>query len=292
MESVSSFQKSAMGCDNMSPMKCSIIIPTKDRNCRLWLVLKALEHQVDPSVEVIIVMDGCCPETIREFDGFTFSYQPRKIIARHNVGRAAARNLGLNHAKGEIVIFLDDDRIPAPDFIAKHLAGHRKHCVLIGERKEVNLSEAEIELFSSSGGLGWLVAVYQSAYVELFNDMTKKVLLHPLSYFRWLGLATGNVSIAKKDLDRVGAFDGNFVGWGYEDIELGYRLFREGIPFIKDSSIVNYHLVHKHSPNKSAEEYRNISYFLKKIKGDIISRMVLKLLRLRLNIRVIFKTYI
>lgn len=276
----------------MSKITGSVIIPTKDKISRLRLILKVLAYQVTGEIEVIIVLDGCRPEIIAEIDRLPLPYPLKKIISTQNIGRAAARNLGLNAAQGEIVIFLDDDRIPAPDFLAQHLAGHRKRCVLVGERKQVDLSEKEIELFESDFRFGRLNEIYQRAYVEFYNNLTKKVLLRPRSYFRWLGLATGNVSIARADLQKVGGFDENFTGWGYEDIELGYRLFREKIPFIKDSSLINYHLIHGHGHGKSGEEYQNINYFIKKVPGDFILKLILRLLLIRLNIRVFLKIYL
>jgi glycosyltransferase involved in cell wall biosynthesis len=273
----------------MSSLKGSIIIPTYDKFTRLRFILETLKYQVNESIEVIVVFDGCRPEIIAEFDCLHLPYHPKKIVSKHNVGRAAARNLGLRAARGEIVIFLDDDRIPAPDFIVKHLAGHEKRCVLIGERKQVDLSEAEIASYAADFRGERLPEIYQRSYIEFFNNLTKKALLSPHSHFRWLGLATGNVSIARDDLLKAGGFDENFTGWGYEDIELGYRLFREQIPFIKDASIVNYHLVHGHGQGKNQEEFRNIRYFIHKIQGDLIPRTILQLLLLRSNIKVLFK---
>ncbi len=270
----------------MTKIKGSVIIPTKDKFSRLRLILEALAYQVTEDIEVIVVLDGCRPETIKEFDQLRLPYQPRKLVSVQNIGRAAARNLGLRAAQGEIIIFLDDDRVPAPDFLVKHLTGHRKQCVLIGERKQVDLSETEIRQFAMSFNPDHLNDIYKRGYVEFFNCITKRVLLSPHSSFRWLGLATGNVSIARADLIKIGGFDENFTGWGYEDIELGYRLFREKIPFIKDSSIINYHLVHEHYSGKNVEELHNLIYFIRKINRDFIPKAILRLLLFRINIRI------
>ena len=75
--------------------KCSIIIPTKDKNSRLYLTLKCLEPQVDENTEVLVVFDGCTKETIDEFNTFKWNMNVQKVISVQNVGRAAARNLGI-----------------------------------------------------------------------------------------------------------------------------------------------------------------------------------------------------
>ncbi|HEX3046581.1 MAG TPA: glycosyltransferase family A protein [Bacillota bacterium] len=75
----------------MSIIKGSIIIPTKDKITRLQLILTALSSQVNENIEVIVVLDGCQPEIILEFDRLELSYHPKKIVSKQNVGRAAAR---------------------------------------------------------------------------------------------------------------------------------------------------------------------------------------------------------
>jgi hypothetical protein len=42
---------------------------------------------------------------------------------------------------------------------------------------------------------------------------------------------TGNCSIRADDFDALGGFDEDFEGWGGEDIEMGFRIFRRGVPF-------------------------------------------------------------
>ncbi len=45
----------------------------------------------------------------------------------------------------------------------------------------------------------------------------------------WLYFLTGNASVRRSDLMRVGCFDESFTGYGHEDLELGYRLERAGV---------------------------------------------------------------
>ena len=97
--------------------KCSVVIPTKDKNSRLYLTLKCLEPQMDDNSQIVVVFDGCSKETLDEFKTFKWNMNVKQVISENNVGRSAARNLGLNAADGDVVIFLDDDRLTEKDFI-------------------------------------------------------------------------------------------------------------------------------------------------------------------------------
>ncbi len=53
---------------------------------------------------------------------------PMRVFTQtQNAGPGAARNRALDAAKGDIVIFVGDDIVPEPDFLARHLAWHRAH---------------------------------------------------------------------------------------------------------------------------------------------------------------------
>jgi len=88
----------------------------------------------------------------------------------------------------------------------------------------------------------------------------------------------GNWGLGKKSITRLGLFDEKFAGWGWEDAELGYRLAKDHIPFIKDSANINYHLVHPVNKKAIKEEQQNFLYFYNKIKDDPKARRFLKLL--------------
>ena len=67
--------------------------------------------------------------------------------------------------------------------------------------------------------------------------------LHPPSRKKlsWLYFLTGNASVRRDDLLRAGCFDENFTGYGHEDLELGYRLQRDGVEILYEPRAVNYH---------------------------------------------------
>jgi glycosyltransferase involved in cell wall biosynthesis len=255
--------------------KASIIIPSKDKLSRLRLLLQALEGQVDDSIEVIIVFDGCLQSTLTDFDKLKFSFIPVKVVLKNNVGRAAARNRGIEKANGEIIIFIDDDRIPSENFVKRHIEGHvkNKKCIILGRRRDVSLTENEIEeLFFKETLRKGIKGIDARSFLAEKIALPRKPN-HPLN---WLHFYTGNVSVEKEDLEKAGCFDENFKGWGHEDVDLGIRLCKNRLAFVVDEEAVNYHILHESNySDKRLEALKNLGYMVDKYKSDFILYRIL-----------------
>ena len=66
------------------------------------------------------------------------------------------------------------------------------------------------------------------------------------------------MSVSRKDMDKLGAFDASFVGWGHEDTELGYRVSQQGMALMLiKADAVAYHQYHYISEAKEAERANN-----------------------------------
>lgn len=82
-------------------------------------------------------------------------------------------------------------------------------------------------------------------------------------HLAWTFFITRNVSVRKSLLDSVGPFNEKFRGWGYEDWELGYRLYKSGVKILEDREIFSYHQEHPFlAVDRSGEQMFN---FLKLI---------------------------
>lgn len=98
-------------------LRISVIVPAKDAQDSIAACLDALIHQqgfqFGCDYEVILVDDGSRDQTaeIAESRGV-------RVISQLNAGPAAARNNGVAHANGELVLFTDADCVPSPDWIA------------------------------------------------------------------------------------------------------------------------------------------------------------------------------
>ena len=114
----------------------------------------------------------------------------------------AARQIGVQLAVGERVLFLDPDQVVESGCLREHLwYGRRGFDVVIGDRHSV-----EIDTGSAWSRLRWDALTHQPDW--------------------WLSFFTGNSSVETRLLNRVGGFDPRLQYWGLDDTDLAYRLFR------------------------------------------------------------------
>jgi GT2 family glycosyltransferase len=195
----------------------SVVVPTFNRLPRLRETLVGLAGQVgvDDGFEVIVVSDGSTDGT----DDYISSDQlPLPIIAltQPNGGPAAARNKGIAAASGELVLFIDDDVVPTPDLIAAHLRRHDHpddDLVVVGPMETP-------EGYPLSPWVRWEQAMLYKQY-EAMNRGDYGATARQFY--------TGNASVARRHLAAAGGFDPTFRR--AEDVELAYRLARQGLHF-------------------------------------------------------------
>ncbi|MCW4029805.1 MAG: glycosyltransferase family 2 protein [Candidatus Bathyarchaeota archaeon] len=90
----------------------SVIIPTKNSAKRISNCLKSLFHQSFKSFEVIIVDGHSTDDTVRLASAFPVT------VCYENYGtRGGACNVGAQNAKGDILVFTDDDCLFPPDWL-------------------------------------------------------------------------------------------------------------------------------------------------------------------------------
>ncbi|HEY5714646.1 MAG TPA: glycosyltransferase [Candidatus Gracilibacteria bacterium] len=215
-------------------MKFSIIIPTIGRET-LTQVLEGITQctdykSIDP--EVLVVWDGEAKYQISDI-----RYQKVKVLETGTkVYAGGARNLGLEYARGDIVIFISDDTIPTKSWLQKiykfHVLNPQKEKALLGK---INwTSELQKDSFHR-----WLLDHGQFNFKELgVRSMGQGESFHapyliphtPYRYFY-----TSNISV-KRALIEDERFDLQFEGWGFEDGEFGYRLQKKGMKLYYDQS--------------------------------------------------------
>ncbi len=100
---------------NVAACKVSIIVRTMNRPGLLREALASISDQTCESLEIVVVNDGGADvsQVAEEFKGNPFEL--RLIDLETNLGRSAAANAGLQQARGEYILFLDDDDLILPD---------------------------------------------------------------------------------------------------------------------------------------------------------------------------------
>ncbi|HEX7152802.1 MAG TPA: glycosyltransferase family 2 protein [Thermoanaerobaculia bacterium] len=207
-------------------MYFSIVIPTYNRLDMLLRVLDALERQVDaPPFEVIVINDGSTDDTDRvvsQRKGITYRLQP-------NGGPGRARNHGVTLAQGQYVIFIGDDTVPEPRFLAEHARVHR--------------DAGDDPLVACLGYTGWPREERVTAFMDYINDyglqfgykLIEDGATVPYNFFY-----TSNISLDRQ-LIAAHPFDTSFPSAAWEDIELAYRLDSKGLKIRYNAKAVTRH---------------------------------------------------
>lgn len=204
----------------------SVILPTYNRVQRLAQVLLGLERQTVSlnDFEVIVVSDGSTDGT----DAFLKTLQtPLKLVAvtQENQGPAVARNTGVQRATSELILFIDDDVVPAPELLSEHLRMHggQNNIVVLGPM----LSPPGVKL---APWVEWEQEMLMKQYVAM-----QKGYWEPTARQFY----TGNTSIRRQAVLDAGGFDSRFRR--AEDVELAYRLARQGLRFVFNPQAVGFH---------------------------------------------------
>src|SRR5580704_11537693 len=204
----------------------SVVIPTYNRLDTLRYVVPSLlgNSLRAERFEIVVADSNSTDGTADYLAGVSAEDKRVRHLPGPYTGRAMARNAGIEAARGEVVMFTDADIIADPALLERHLAHHAA---------ARNIAVVGMELQVSS----------LTDYERLAAHPEQRTPLHPRNRKRlsWLYFLTGNASVRKSDLDRVGRFDENFTGYGHEDLELGYRLQQAGIEIRYEPCAVDYH---------------------------------------------------
>lgn len=209
----------------MSGPDLSAIIPAHNGGQVLRRAVEALQAQdaAPERYEVVVVDDG---STDGSTDSLEAVARPAslRVLRQPKRGRAAARNRGAAEARGRALLFLDADIWAAPGLISAHLAHHDGGGVVGVQGRSVQHPDT-------------LTTVFMRA-THLLPDLTRR-RREGLSPFH---VVTRNFSVTASAFRDAGGFDEGFVGYGWEDIELGLRLQRQGVRLRYEDAALAYHV--------------------------------------------------
>ena len=198
-------------------MKFSIVIPLKTDNAYIRETLARLKEIDCTDFEIFVLPDEPC--------SWDDSVQ---VIPTGAIGPGAKRDIALEHARGEIVAFLDDDTFPARDWLknaVKYFADPRVAAIggpAVTPATDNLLQQASGGVYTSLLGGG----NYAYRYLP---KQTKEVDDYP----------TCNLLVRRSVMQQLGGFDTTF--WPGEDTKLCLDIVKLGMKIIYAPDVVVYH---------------------------------------------------
>ena len=186
----------------------SIIVPVYNGDRFIGRCLESiLRNKTDVPFELIVVDDGSTDRTAEIVRSFPCSY-----YRIEKSGVAAARNLGIRKAKGEILFFFDADVILREDTLSrflKHFQEDPDVCVVQGRWDSESPSRAFASRF------------FLLKYTYSLNQLMDKARRTEVA-----NLETGNMAVKAEVFRQVGGFDEGYKSAGGEEHELGLRILQ------------------------------------------------------------------
>jgi peptidoglycan/xylan/chitin deacetylase (PgdA/CDA1 family)/glycosyltransferase involved in cell wall biosynthesis len=200
----------------MTALRFSVVIPTYQRRDVVCASVAALARQeFGGAFEVIVVVDGSTDGTAAALRRLSVPF-PLTVLEQSNQGASQARNHGANIARGEILLFLDDDMESDPRLLSEHDQSHRAGA-------DVVLGHIPLHPDSPPSVLTQGVRDWAEQRARRLSVAGATLTLHDL--------LTGQMSLRKEIFAQVGGFDTDFTcggSFGNEDVDFGYRLLQRG----------------------------------------------------------------
>lgn len=238
----------------MTAPAVSIVTPTRQRRNSLARVLEALGHQSCSSdfFSVVVVCDGCTDGTAEMLRTARYPFDLQVIEQEPCVGPAAARNRALLTAAAPIILFLDDDVVPAEQLVETHAAHHMNapDVVVIGPLVAPPVRQKP--------WIHWEAETLRKQYAEMQEGAWAPT---PRQFY------TGNASVRRDHVLAVGGFNPGLRRG--EDVELAVRLQRRGLRFIFEPAASGIHFAERSFASwiDAAGEYGRIEAMMGPVWG-------------------------
>lgn len=252
----------------------SVVVSAYEQPAYACFVLEALCRQTLLPAEVLVADDGSSDAMGRALSEIAGNVPFRLVrVWQPDEGFRAARsrNNAIYHARHDAMAFLDQDTLPHRSWLeccVEHLAPGRICIGYILNIPESMGGKLDRDRVKSGEFEEW----HDSKENRRLATLQRKVAAYGL--LRRLGLGIrgrpavgfGNVAAWRPDLLNINGFDEEYIGWGQEDDDLGWRLYMAGV---RPTAVVNKALVSHipHPRSQSADNWRhgaNIERYRKK----------------------------
>ena len=225
--------------DEFSPT-VSVIVPVKngaEHVKELLDSLMKLDYEKDKSE--LIVVDGRSTDGTRDI----VAQYPVKLVLEERPGLNAARNTGIKHAKGQVLVFTDVDCIVPGDWLRKIILDFRD---------------------SQVGCVGGSVSGYYDNFLSRYADESFLPVLRSFKERQVLIKVKPpqlypvgcNMAVSREATEKVGVFDER-IKYGFDEDELAERICENGYKMVLDHDVL---IKHKHRPSLSELLKQNFNY--------------------------------
>jgi len=219
--------------------RISVVIPAYQEAETIDRCLAALAGQTAPAeqFEVIVVDDGSTDGTAERVQ----AHPGVCLLVQERAGPAAARNRGMDRARGEIVLFTDADCEPAPDWIER-MAAPFDDPQVDGVKGAYRTRQREL-----------VARFVQAEYEDKYDQMAGRATIDFVDTY-----AAG---YRRAVLVASGGFDPAFPSASVEDQELSFRLARQGHRLVFAPQACVYHWGHPRTAWAYARRKFRIGYW-------------------------------
>jgi glycosyltransferase involved in cell wall biosynthesis len=210
-------------------IRYSVIVPAYNAEKTIEKCLNSLTRQSihEKSYEIIVVDDGSSdgtPEIIKNFR-VKYLYQPNK-------GPATARNLGVENAQGEVILFTDSDCVPQMNWI---------------EEMVKPFSDADVAAVKGA------YRTEQKSLTARFSQIEFEERFEMLKRSESIDMVdTYSAAYRRSVFLSLGGFDPSFPVANNEDTELSYKMSMAGHKMVFNPDAIVYHLNHPNSISRYA----------------------------------------
>lgn len=209
---------------DIEALDCSIVVCTYNRAASLGDTLRALRAlEVPPAVswEVVVVDNNSKDDTRAVVEDATKGFPRLRYFFQPLQGLSHARNMGIDAARGDLLLFTDDDVLPEPDWLVRIVDGMRAHQADAGGGYIAPIFEVPPPV--------WLTERFYG-FLAVRSERTDDYRIESASQAPF----GANMAVKRAVFDRVGLFDvtrgrsGKVLASG-EDGELFERILAAGL---------------------------------------------------------------
>ncbi len=250
--------------------KISVISVLYNKRDQLAYYLGSLFRQTYPGpVEIILVDDHSSDDSVDQATAFVAAAAKNRVDDRprptvtiianeQNIGNCGSRNKGIRAASGDIIIVIDADCVTNKDFLLEHARAYAHN--------DVDVAIGPYNIETEGRDPFEVLEYYETHPGQAHRDANLQDPVNPTSFVNCI---TRNFSIRKAfiegDLfDEAFAYStANTSGFGWEDVDMGYRLYQRGARIAYLPQTVSIHVSHPPAIDDKTKALRSLANFRK-----------------------------